>query len=66
MLQAGKSRVRTRMRSLDFSINLPFQPHYGPEVDSAFNRNVSGIFLGSKGRLVRKADNLTTISEPIV
>jgi hypothetical protein len=35
MLQAGRSRVRVLMR-WNFS---SFQPHYGPGVDSAFNRN---------------------------
>jgi hypothetical protein len=41
MLQAGRSRVRFPMRSLDFffSIYLSFQPHYGLGVDSAPNRN---------------------------
>jgi hypothetical protein len=39
MLQAGKSRVWVPMRSLDFSIYLTLQPHYGPGVDSASNRN---------------------------
>jgi hypothetical protein len=34
MLQAGGSLVRFSMKSLDF-----FQPHYGPGVDSAFNKN---------------------------
>jgi hypothetical protein len=35
-----------------------FQPHYDPGV-------YSGIFLGSKLWLALKADNLTTIYEPI-
>jgi hypothetical protein len=35
MLQAGRSRVRVPMR-WNFS---SFQPHYGPGVDSASNRN---------------------------
>jgi hypothetical protein len=38
MLQAGRSRVRIPMRSLDFSIDLT-QPHFGPGADSASNRN---------------------------
>ena len=38
-----------------------FRSHYGPGVDSAFNRNEYWeYFLGLK-RPVRKADNLTTI-----
>jgi hypothetical protein len=58
MLQAGMSRVRIPMRSLDFSID--------PGVDSASNRNEYQESLGSKGRPARKADNLTAICEPIV
>jgi hypothetical protein len=27
-------------KSLDFPIDLIFQPHYGPEIDSACKRNV--------------------------
>jgi hypothetical protein len=70
MLQAGRSRVRFPMWSLDFSSDLSFQPHYSSGVDSASNRNeyqesywgVGGV----KGwRQARKADNLTAISEPI-
>jgi hypothetical protein len=38
MLQAGRSRVRFPMRSLDFLIDL-ILPQYGPGVDSASNRN---------------------------
>jgi hypothetical protein len=38
MLQAGRSRVQVPMRSLDF-FSIDFQPHYGPGVDSASNRN---------------------------
>jgi hypothetical protein len=40
MLHARRSRVRFPMRSLDFSIDLTFQAHYDPGVDSASNRNV--------------------------
>jgi hypothetical protein len=40
MLQAGRSRVQAPMRSLDFfQLTYSFQPHYGPGVDSASNRN---------------------------
>jgi hypothetical protein len=39
ILPDGRSRVRVPMRSSDFSIYLIFQPHYGPGVDSASNRN---------------------------
>jgi hypothetical protein len=40
MLQTKRSRVRLPMRSLDFfHLTSSFQPHYGPGVDSASNRN---------------------------
>jgi hypothetical protein len=61
MLQAGRSRVHISMRSLDFfffSIYLT-QPHYGPGVDSASNRNkYQKMFLASEALPARKADNL--------
>jgi hypothetical protein len=38
MLQTGRSRVQFPRR-WDFSLDLSFQPHYGPVVDSAFNSN---------------------------
>jgi hypothetical protein len=38
-LQAGRSRVRFPMKSLDFSIDLILQPHHGSGVDSASNIN---------------------------
>jgi hypothetical protein len=44
-----------------------FQPHYGPGVDSASNRNEhqESSWRG-KGWWAHKADNLTAIYEPIV
>jgi hypothetical protein len=46
---------------------LSFQPHYGPGVDSASNRNeYQEPFWGVKGGRRGKADNLTAICEPIV
>jgi hypothetical protein len=63
MLQAGRSRVRIPMK-WNFS---SFQPHYGPGVDSASNRNeYQEHSWGDKGRPARKVDNLTAICEPIV
>jgi ribosomal protein L35 len=38
-LQAGKSWVRFPVGSLVVFIDLIFRTHYGPRVDSAFNRN---------------------------
>jgi hypothetical protein len=51
MLQAGRSRVRVPMKSLDFSIDLILPRHnYGPGVDSASNRNeYQESFWGVKG-----------------
>jgi hypothetical protein len=66
MLQAGRSRIRLPM-SLDLQLTLSFQPHYGPAVDAASNRNeYQESSWGGKGRPARKADNLTAICEPIV
>jgi hypothetical protein len=59
MLQGGRSRVRFPMRSLNLS-------RYGPGVDSASNRNEYQKSSWGKGRPVRKANNLTSIYEPIV
>jgi hypothetical protein len=53
-------------QSLDFSLDIIFQPQYGPGVDSASNRNEYQESSWGKGRPVRKADNLTAICEPIV
>jgi hypothetical protein len=39
VLQARRLRVRFPMRSLDFSIGMIFQLHYGPAVNSTSNRN---------------------------
>jgi hypothetical protein len=46
-----------------FQFTESFQPHYGPGVYSASNRNeYQKIFLGK----AQKADNLTAVCEPIV
>jgi len=57
VLQIGTSLVRFQIMSLEFFID--FRSHYGPGVDSAFNRNeYQECFLGVKsGRCVR----LTTL-----
>jgi len=40
VLQIGRSLVRFQMVSLEFFIDIKsFRPHYGSEVDTAFNRN---------------------------
>jgi hypothetical protein len=67
MLQAGRSRDRIPMRSLDFSIYLILPVAPWPVVDSASNRNeYQKISWRVKGRPERKADNLTAINEPTV
>jgi hypothetical protein len=63
MLQAGRLRFRLPMKSLDFSIYIVSQPHYGPGVDSASNRNeYQKSSWGVKGG---RRVNLTT-SQPSV
>jgi hypothetical protein len=63
MLQAERSRVRFPMRSLDFTIDL-ILPALGSTqpLTEMSTRN----FLGGKGQLVQKADNLNAICEPTV
>jgi hypothetical protein len=43
-----------------------FQPHYGPRVDSASNRNEYQESSWGKGWPARGADHLTVVCEPIV
>jgi hypothetical protein len=72
MLQAGRSRVRVPLRLLNFFFSL-----YNPSsrtmalgfiqpLTEMSTRNRIIMFLGSKVRRVRRADNLTTICEPSV
>jgi hypothetical protein len=67
MLQAGRSRLRFPMRSLDFSIYLIIPAALRP---CGWSRPLKGTsimnFTGSKGRPARKADNLTNICRPTV
>jgi hypothetical protein len=58
-LQAGRSRFRFLMVSLEFFIHVILPAHHGPGVDSASNRNeYQEYFLGGKdGRCV----GLTTL-----
>jgi hypothetical protein len=64
MLQAGRSRVRFPMSSLDFSIYLilPGALWSSQLLAEMSTRNL----LGDKGRLERKVDNLAAICEPTV
>jgi hypothetical protein len=65
MLQVGRSRDRVPMRWI-FQFTQSFHPHYGPGVDSAYNRNEYQESSGGKGQPARRSDNLTAICEPIV
>jgi hypothetical protein len=68
MLQAGRSRVRLPMCSLDsffFSIYL-IQPHYGSRVDSASNRNEYqesswGVKGGRRVRLITLPSSMSRL-----
>jgi hypothetical protein len=50
-----------------FQFTKSFHPRCVPGFDSASNRNeYQKMFLGSKAKTARDADNLTAICEPIV
>jgi hypothetical protein len=67
MLQAGKSRVRFSMSSVDFLINqiLPPASMTLGSTQRLTEMNTKN-HPGGKGLRARKADNLTAICEPIV
>jgi hypothetical protein len=65
-----KSRVRYPIKLIIFSIHLILPAALGPGVYSACSRNEYQnrrmLFLGSRARPVRRADDLTAICDPIV
>jgi hypothetical protein len=67
MLQAGRSRVRVPMRSLEFS-NLPSASSRIMALGSTqlLTEMSTRNHPGGKGRPARKIDNVTAICEPIV
>jgi hypothetical protein len=67
MIQAGKSRVRVPMRSLDFSTDLilPAALMVLGSTQPLTEMSIRNL-PGGKGRPARKADKLTAICEPTV
>jgi hypothetical protein len=61
MLQAGRSRVRFPMRSLDFSIYLILVGALRPWADSASNRNE---YQGTSWGVTRRRRSRLTTSQP--
>jgi hypothetical protein len=67
MLQAGRSRVRFPVRSLNFiHLPIPSSRTMALGLTQPLTEMSTRNIRGSKGRPARKADNLTAISEPTV
>jgi hypothetical protein len=66
MLQAVRSRIQITISSLDFSIDLILRTAIFALVSTQPIAELSAKHLpGVKGRPTSKADNLTSIDEPI-
>jgi hypothetical protein len=63
MLQAARSQVRFPMKSLDFSIELILPTAPWPWGHLSLKQIITRNLPGDKRQSVRKADNLTAISE---
>jgi hypothetical protein len=67
MLQAGRSRVRISMRSLDFfNLPNPFSHTMALGSTQPLTEMSTRNLPGGKGRPAHKADNRTAVYEPIV
>jgi hypothetical protein len=66
MPQAGRSRVRFPMRTLDFSIGLILEDAMALGSTQSLKEMSTRNLPWGKGRQKRRADNLTAICEPTV
>jgi hypothetical protein len=66
MLQAGRSRVQVPMRWIFFNLPNPSSRTMALGSTQPLTEMSTRDLPGGKGRLAHKADNLTTICEPIV
>jgi hypothetical protein len=67
MIQTGRSRVRFQMRSLDvFSVPDPSSRTMAQRSTQPLTEMTTRNLLEGKGHPARKADELTTVCEPIV
>jgi hypothetical protein len=65
MLQVGRQRVRDPMRWMNV-FNFPNTSRFTQPLTEMSNTRRKIVFLGSRERSVRKADNITAICELIV
>jgi hypothetical protein len=65
-LQGDQKNMITYEVTEFFQFTTSFQLHFGPGVDSASDKNDHQMFLGSRTRPAREADNLTAMCELIV